>query len=66
MTMGKPSEAVPYLRTAIRVDPLNGDAHYRLAEACRKLNMTAESQKEFRLFRRLSKLRTACGRSTAK
>lgn len=53
MTMGKPNEAVQYLRAAIRVDPLNADAHYRLAEACRKLKMTDESGKEFRLFQEI-------------
>lgn len=53
MTMGKPNEAVKYLRMAIQADPLNADAHYRLAEACRKLKLTEESEKEFRLFQEI-------------
>lgn len=50
MTMGKTDDALPYLREAIQSDPLNDDAHYRLAEVYRKLNRTNESDNEFHLF----------------
>jgi tetratricopeptide (TPR) repeat protein len=53
MTAGKPGQAIRYLRMAIRSDPLNADAHYRLAEACRRLNLTEESKREFRLFQEI-------------
>ncbi len=50
MTRGKLQQAIAYLRMAIRSDPLNADAHYRLAVAYDKLKLTDESRKEFHLF----------------
>jgi len=49
-TMGKPQEAVKYLRMAVQSDPLNGEAHFRLASVCRKLQLKDEAEKEFKLF----------------
>jgi tetratricopeptide (TPR) repeat protein len=43
-------EAVKYLRMAVESDPLNTEAHYRLALAYRKLGFTREGDKEMRLF----------------
>ena len=52
-TMEKPQEAVRYLRMAVQSDPLNDQAHYRLAAVCRQLQLTTESEKEIRLFREI-------------
>lgn len=50
MTMEKPRQAIRYLQMAVRSDSLNADAHYRLAQVYRRLDLTAKSKKEFRLF----------------
>lgn len=47
---GKPEEAAKYLRLAVQSDPLNGEAHYRLASVSKKLELKDEAAKEFRLF----------------
>jgi Tfp pilus assembly protein PilF len=52
-SMDKPHEAAKYLRMAVQSDPLNGEAHYRLASVSRKLGLTDEAAKEFRLFREI-------------
>ena len=51
--MDKPQEAVTYLRMAVQSDPLNEQAHYRLATECRILRLKDESEKELRLFREI-------------
>ncbi len=55
MTMEKPQEAKKYLEMAIQSDPLNGAAHYRLALAYRRLQMTDDAQKEMHLFQEIKK-----------
>jgi tetratricopeptide (TPR) repeat protein len=55
METEKPQDALPYLRAAIAADPLNGEAHYRLATAYRKLQMPDEAQKEIKLFQEIKK-----------
>jgi tetratricopeptide (TPR) repeat protein len=57
-TMGKPQEAAKYLRMAVQSDPLNGEAHYRLASVCRKLELKDEAAKEFRLFQEVKRTKT--------
>jgi tetratricopeptide (TPR) repeat protein len=52
-TMGKPQEAAKYLRMAIQSDPLNDEAHFRLASVCKSLQLKDESEKELRLFREI-------------
>lgn len=52
-SMQKPVEAAKYLRMAVQSDPLNEQAHYRLASVCRQLQLKDESQKEFRLFQEI-------------
>jgi tetratricopeptide (TPR) repeat protein len=52
-TMEKPQEAVKYLRMAVQADPLNGEAHYRLALVCKRLQLKDEAEKEFRLFQEI-------------
>ena len=49
----KPQEAAKYLRMAVQADPLNGEAHYRLASVCRRLELKDEAAKEFRLFQEI-------------
>jgi len=51
--MDKPREAEKYLRMAIESDPLNDNAHYRLAGVCRKLGLNEEAEKETRLFKEI-------------
>jgi tetratricopeptide (TPR) repeat protein len=52
-TMEKPQEAAKYLRIAVQSDPLNGEAHYRLASVCRRLQLKDEAEKELRLFQEI-------------
>ena len=52
-TMEKPGEAAKYLRMAVQSDPLNDQAHYRLASVCRQLHLNDEADKEIRLFREI-------------
>ena len=56
-TMGRTEEALQYLRLAVQAEPLNDEAHYRLATVCRKLQLKEESEKEFRLFREIKQAR---------
>jgi lipopolysaccharide biosynthesis regulator YciM len=55
METEKPREALPYLREAVAADPLNGEAHYRLAAAYRILQMPDDLQKEMNLFQEIKK-----------
>lgn len=48
-----PQQAVKYLRMAVDSDPLNGSAHYELAQVYRRLEMTEASKKEIRLFQEI-------------
>ncbi len=48
-------EAAKYLRMAAQSDPLNTEAHYRLALACKKLGLASEAEKEMRLFDEIKK-----------
>jgi tetratricopeptide (TPR) repeat protein len=48
--LGKPADALKYLRLAVQADPLNTEAHYRLIIVYRKLNLTDEAAKEAKLF----------------
>lgn len=54
MAGGNLHQAITYLKTAERSDPLNADAHYRLAEAYQRLKLPDESKKEFRLFQEIN------------
>jgi len=55
MMQDKPQEAIKYLRLAVQSDPLNGGAHYQLAQAYRRLQMTEMAQKEMHLFQEIKK-----------
>jgi Tfp pilus assembly protein PilF len=52
-TMAKPQEAVKYLHMAVQSDPLNSEAHYRLASICRRLQLKEEAENEMRLFQEI-------------
>jgi tetratricopeptide (TPR) repeat protein len=53
MMKEQPKEAVNYLRTAIQADPLNSEAHYRLASAYNRLHMYDQAEKEMNLFQEI-------------
>lgn len=55
MRQQKPKQAIPYLQAAIASDPLNSEAHYRLALAYRQLQMEDEAHKEMHLFQEIKK-----------
>ena len=55
MTTEKPDEARKYLELAVKSDPLNNEAHYRLGMAYRQLHMTEQAQKEMTLFQEIKK-----------
>jgi tetratricopeptide (TPR) repeat protein len=52
---GKTEEALPYLRLAVKTDPLNANAHYRLARACHTLHLNEEEKKEIQLYQEIRK-----------
>jgi Tfp pilus assembly protein PilF len=51
----KPQEAIKYLRMAVQADPLNGQAHYRLASAYQRFGMKERAQVEWQLSQEISK-----------
>ncbi len=53
MTGEQFQEAAKYLRMAVQSDPLNGEAHYRLASALKKLQLQEEAAREFKLFQEI-------------
>jgi len=55
MMQQKPQEAINYLLAVIQADPLNNEAHYRLASAYRRLQRDDQAQKEMHLFEEIKK-----------
>ena len=55
MEREKPQEALPYLLAATASDPLNEEAHYRLAAAYKMLQRPDDAQKEIKLFEEIKK-----------
>ena len=53
MTMEKPQDARKYLEMAVKADPLNTAAHYRLASAYKLLQMPEAAQREMHLFQEI-------------
>ena len=53
----KPEEAAKFLRMAVDSDPLNGEAHYRLAVAYRDLQRPEAAQKEMQMFQSIKKIK---------
>jgi len=46
----RPQEALAYLRSAVKADPMNANAHYRLARVCHTLHLADEERQEMKLF----------------
>jgi tetratricopeptide (TPR) repeat protein len=55
MKQQKPQEALKYLRMAVRSDPLNSEAHYRLAQAYQRVQMADKAQQELNLLEEIKK-----------
>ncbi|HEX7424657.1 MAG TPA: tetratricopeptide repeat protein, partial [Terriglobales bacterium] len=55
MSTGHPEEALPHLLAAVRVDPTNAGAHYRLSQLYRQLGRTSDVEKEIATFKELRK-----------
>jgi tetratricopeptide (TPR) repeat protein len=53
VAIGRPAEAVPHLRAALKQDPDNEVASYQLAQAYRALGNTAEQEKALAEFNRM-------------
>jgi tetratricopeptide (TPR) repeat protein len=51
--MDKPQDAMKYLRMAVQANPLNAEAHYRLATVYRKVGRMDEAAKEVHLFQEI-------------
>jgi tetratricopeptide (TPR) repeat protein len=47
---GQPEEALLYSRSAVKTDPMNANAHYRLARVCRTLHLADEERQQMKLF----------------
>jgi tetratricopeptide (TPR) repeat protein len=58
MEQASPQEAVKYLRQAVDFDPLNSEAHYRLAMALKALNQNDDAQQQLRLFQEIKQAET--------
>jgi tetratricopeptide (TPR) repeat protein len=50
---GKPQEALEFLKSAAQADPMNANAHYRLARVYHSLHVTEEEQKEIKIYEEL-------------
>jgi tetratricopeptide (TPR) repeat protein len=55
MSMQRPQDARKYLEMAVESDPLNSEAHYRLALAYKDLQMVDKAEKEMHLFQEIKK-----------
>ena len=51
MEKQEPKEALPYLQDVVKADPMNTDARYRLAMACKQLGLSEEFRKQLAIFR---------------
>jgi tetratricopeptide (TPR) repeat protein len=57
LAMNQNAEAQPYLERAVKIDPYNAVAHYRLSLAYRGLGRAADARKELAEFRRLKEMK---------
>jgi tetratricopeptide (TPR) repeat protein len=55
MSIQRPQEARQYLEMAVKSDPLNTTAHYRLASVYRTLQLDNDAQREMRLYQEIKK-----------
>jgi Flp pilus assembly protein TadD len=61
ITMNQTDEALPLLEGAVRDDPTNAVAHYRLSVLYRRAGRTAEAQHEMREFNHYKELKARLG-----
>jgi cytochrome c-type biogenesis protein CcmH/NrfG len=54
----KPENAVKYLAAAIVADPLNEEAHYRLAKIYKRTGRNADAEKEMKLFQEIKQTKS--------
>ena len=53
MSTGHPEKAIEHLLQALRLDPLNASAHFRLSQAYRQLGRAADADEEVAKFKHL-------------
>jgi tetratricopeptide (TPR) repeat protein len=58
MKQQKAQEAIKYLLMAVQADPLNSEAHYRLAQAYQHAQMPDKAQRELTLLEEIKKTRS--------
>jgi tetratricopeptide (TPR) repeat protein len=61
VSQGQPDKALTYLQEAVRIDPENEVAHYRLAQAYRKLGRNQDAEQELALFKKLREASASIG-----
>ena len=61
ISQAQPDKALNYLQQAVRIDPENEVAYYRLAEAYRKLGMAQEAEQALGQFKRLREASASIG-----
>ena len=52
MTMNQPEEALPLLEQAVKLDPTNAVAHFRLSTLYRKMGRTADASRELEEYQK--------------
>src|SRR3984957_11556252 len=62
--LGQPDEAIKHLQEAVRLDPDDASAHYRLAQVYRALKRDEDAQREMNAFRVLHKSQDTNGSDT--
>lgn len=58
MAAGRPQDALQHLKVALNVDPLNSEAHYRMAAVYRKLGEADAAHRESKLFEEIKQTKS--------
>jgi len=61
ISMNRSEEAIPLLESAVRSDPTNIAAHYRLSIIYRRVGRTADAEREMREFKHYNDLKVTMG-----
>ena len=61
ISMNRSEEAIPLLESAVRNDPTNIAAHYRLSIIYRRVGRTADAEREMREFKHYNDLKVTMG-----
>ena len=61
ISMNRSEEAIPLLESAVRNDPTNIAAHYRLSVIYRRVGRTADAEREMREFKHYNDLKVTMG-----